>query len=171
MNTIKIMRWNSPAGEMLLGSFNGMLCLCDWASNPHRERTDNRLKNCFNAEFKEEDSYVAMQTIRQLKEYFEGKRTEFDVPICYSGTEFQNQVWSALRKVPYGKTISYATLALRMGDPKATRAVAAASANNPISIIIPCHRVIGSDGSLTGYAGGIDIKHMLLSIESIHLPM
>ncbi len=102
---------------------------------------------------------------KQLKEYFAGTRKEFDVPLDIEGTDFQKRVWDELQKIPYGKTISYKTLAEKLGDVKAIRAVGKANGQNPIAIIIPCHRVIGADGSLTGYAGGLDIKEKLLHLE------
>ena len=102
---------------------------------------------------------------QQLKEYFNRKRKEFDLPLEIRGTDFQKKVWNELTKIPYGETISYGELANRMGDKNLMRAVAAANGANPIPIIIPCHRVIGSDGSLTGYAGGLDVKKKLLELE------
>jgi methylated-DNA-[protein]-cysteine S-methyltransferase len=101
----------------------------------------------------------------QLKEYFNRQRKEFDLPLEILGTDFQKKVWDELTKIPYGETISYGELANRMGDKNLMRAVAAANGANPIPIIIPCHRVIGADGSLTGYGGGLDVKQKLLELE------
>ncbi len=101
----------------------------------------------------------------QLKEYFSGTRKTFDVPLDIEGTDFQKRVWKELQNIPYGKTISYKILAEKLGDVKSIRAVGKANSQNPIAIIIPCHRVIGTDGSLTGYAGGLDIKEKLLHLE------
>lgn len=101
----------------------------------------------------------------QLKEYFAGTRKEFDVPLDIEGTDFQKRVWSELRKIPYGKTISYKTLSEKLGDVKAIRAVGKANGQNPVAILIPCHRVLGEDGSLIGYASGLDIKEKLLHLE------
>ncbi len=101
----------------------------------------------------------------QLKEYFAGTRKEFDVPLDIEGTDFQKRVWNELRKIPYGKTISYKILSEKLGDIKAIRAVGKANGQNPIAIIIPCHRVIGANGSLVGYAGGLAIKEKLLHLE------
>lgn len=101
----------------------------------------------------------------QLKEYFDGTRKKFDVPLDVEGTEFQKRVWKGLQKIPYGKTISYKTLSEKLGDVKAVRAVGKANGQNPIAIVIPCHRVIGSDGSLVGYASGLAIKEKLLHLE------
>ncbi|AWH90131.1 methylated-DNA--[protein]-cysteine S-methyltransferase [Limnobaculum parvum] len=102
---------------------------------------------------------------QQIYEYQRGIRVDFDLPISLYGTPFQIKVWNELRKIPFGETISYQTLATRVGNPKASRAVGGANGNNPISLIIPCHRVIGADGSLTGYEGGIPIKEKLLAFE------
>ena len=101
----------------------------------------------------------------QLCEYFEGQRQQFDIPLKLQGTNFQQQVWQELVKIPYGTTISYAELARRVGQPTASRAVGSANARNPVSLIVPCHRVIGADGRLTGYAGGTETKQWLLDWE------
>ncbi len=112
------------------------------------------------------DAKVLVETITQLKEYQVGQRQVFDMPIAIAtGTPFQQKVWQALRQIPYGQTISYAQLANHIGQPTACRAVANANGKNPISLIIPCHRVIASDGKLGGYTGGIEIKQTLLDIE------
>jgi methylated-DNA-[protein]-cysteine S-methyltransferase len=110
---------------------------------------------------------VLSRTSDQLEEYFAGERQEFDVPLDeVAGTEFQRKVWAELREIPYGETISYAELARRIGQPTAFRAVGLANGRNPISIIVPCHRVVGSGGSLTGYGGGTDRKQLLLDLEA-----
>ncbi len=103
--------------------------------------------------------------IAQLDEYFAGTRRRFDLPLAPSGTPFQRKVWQQLRKIPYGRTITYATLAQRVGNAAACRAVGAANGRNPLPIVVPCHRVIGSDGSLTGFGGGIAAKRKLLELE------
>lgn len=108
---------------------------------------------------------ILRQAREQLEAYFAGDMTTFDVPLGPTGTPFQMQVWNALRGIPFGETISYGELARRLGDPKAMRAVGAANGKNPIPIIVPCHRVIGADGSLTGFGGGIDRKRWLLTHE------
>ncbi len=111
---------------------------------------------------------IARATARQLTEYFAGERTEFDLPLDPTGTEFQQACWSALRRIPYGATAGYAEQAAMIGKPTAARAVGAADGRNPISIIVPCHRVVASDGSLTGFAGGLEIKRWLLDHEAEH---
>ena len=102
---------------------------------------------------------------RQLQEYFAGKRREFALPVALDGTEFRRKVWEVLRTIPYGETRSYGEVAAAVGNPKASRAVGGANHNNPVMIIVPCHRVIGADGSLTGFGGGLSAKEYLLSLE------
>jgi methylated-DNA-[protein]-cysteine S-methyltransferase len=108
---------------------------------------------------------VCAEAIRQLAEYFEGTRKDFDLPLGFTGTEFQKQVWTELTAIPFGQTVSYGDLARSIGKPSAVRAVGAANGDNPISIVVPCHRVIGSDGGLTGYGGGLERKGWLLKHE------
>ena len=121
-----------------------------------------------NEEVPETDVFpeVLEDAIYQLREYFEKKRTTFSFPLNFQGTDFQKRVWNALLEIPFGKTTSYLEMAKRLGDPKVIRAAASANGKNPISIVIPCHRVIGSDGSLTGYGGGLHRKKWLLEHES-----
>ena len=102
---------------------------------------------------------------RQLREYFDGTRRDFDLPLAPVGTEFQRRVWDELRRIPYGETVSYGELARRIGQPTASRAVGAANGRNPLAIVVPCHRVIGADGALTGYGGGLPVKETLLAHE------
>jgi methylated-DNA-[protein]-cysteine S-methyltransferase len=112
------------------------------------------------------DDALFREAADQLRAYFAGKLTEFDLRLATGGAPFQQRVWAELRKIPYGSTISYGELARRIGAPKASRAVGSANGSNPISIIIPCHRVIGSNGKLTGYGGGIERKKFLLEFEA-----
>lgn len=105
------------------------------------------------------------EVVRQLRAYFAGKLRQFDLPLAPEGTAFQQRVWRELRKIPYGETISYGELARRIGNPKGSRAVGLANGANPISIVIPCHRVIGNNGKLTGYGGGLKTKEWLLALE------
>jgi methylated-DNA-[protein]-cysteine S-methyltransferase len=113
----------------------------------------------------EENASVLADAIRQLKAYFAGDLEDFNLSLSPQGTPFQQRVWGELRKIPYGVTISYGELARRIGNPKASRAVGLANGSNPISIVIPCHRVIGSNGKLTGYGGGLPVKEKLLALE------
>jgi len=116
-----------------------------------------------------EDKKRFKEVVRQLQAYFEGKLKDFDLPLVLEGTEFQLLVWRNLQKIPYGETVSYGQLARRIGSPDAARAVGLANGSNPIPIIIPCHRVIGSNGDLTGFGGGLPIKKKLLALESRQL--
>ncbi|MBO6057676.1 MAG: methylated-DNA--[protein]-cysteine S-methyltransferase [Bacteroidales bacterium] len=150
---------------MILGSFDGKLCLCDWADGRRRLSVDQRLQRILNADYVEGSSDVIENAIRQLNEYFLHQRCEFDIPLLFVGTDFQKKVWNELLNIPYGMAISYGELACRIGMPKAVRAVANANAVNAISIIAPCHRVIGTDGNLTGYGGGLNRKKFLLELE------
>ncbi|MFB9834840.1 methylated-DNA--[protein]-cysteine S-methyltransferase [Actinoallomurus acaciae] len=115
--------------------------------------------------FGDRDDAPFAEAARQLEEYFAGRRTRFDLPLAPVGTPFQRQVWEALRAIPYGRTVSYGQLADRLGRPAAARAVGLANGHNPIGIIVPCHRVVGANGDLTGYGGGLDRKRHLLDFE------
>jgi methylated-DNA-[protein]-cysteine S-methyltransferase len=114
------------------------------------------------------DASANQETLAQLKEYFQGERTQFDLPLDIEGTAFQKAVWSELLRIPYGETRCYSDIARAIGRPGAARAVGMANHDNPIAVVIPCHRVVGRDGSLTGYAGGVHLKAQLLSIERRH---
>lgn len=162
---IKVKCYESPCGVLMLGSFGDRLCLCDWQVEKHRGHVDRRLKRILGAEFEEGTSDVIERTVAQLDEYFAGRRCVFDVPLLFVGTDFQKTVWNELLRIPFGQTISYGEMARRIGMPKAVRAVANANGANAISIFAPCHRVIGSDRSLTGYGGGLDAKRKLLELE------
>ncbi len=151
---------------MIVGSCGDEICLCDWAAGRRRDINDRRIRRHLGASCEEGTSPAIARAIAQLDEYFAGHRRAFDLKIRFTGSPFQCSVWSELLKIPYGTTISYAELARRIGNPKAVRAVASANAANPISILVPCHRVIGSNHSLTGYAGGLDAKKHLLTLES-----
>lgn len=166
MPHINIQYFNSSCGLFVLASFGDKLCLCDWSNNPCAERNKRRIERYLNASFKIETTSILEETKRQLDEYFAGNRKAFTIPLHFVGTDFQQQVWNELLNIPYGATISYKEIAQNIGKPKAVRAVAGAIGANGISILIPCHRVIGSDKSLTGYAGGLKAKKMLLQIET-----
>ncbi len=169
-NTITVQPYTSPCGRLLLGSFNDKLCLCDWQVEKHRERVNERLKRILRADFKEGVSELTARAARQLDEYFTGKRRTFDIPLLFTGTDFQQKVWDELLHIPFGTTVSYGEMARRIDMPKAVRAVANANGANSISIFAPCHRVIGSDHSLTGYGGGLDTKQKLLELEGVFFP-
>ncbi len=150
---------------MILGIYKGNLCLADWKYRKMRSAIDMRTQSFFKSEYIEKETDLHQETIHELKKYFEGELENFSIPLALAGSEFQTSVWKALQRIPYGKTESYLGLSKKIGNQKAIRAVAAANGANAISIIIPCHRVIGSDGSLTGYAGGISAKKKLLELE------
>ncbi|WP_294675885.1 methylated-DNA--[protein]-cysteine S-methyltransferase [uncultured Fluviicola sp.] len=160
--------FHTPYGELVLGESGGELCLCDWKYRKMRDQVDNRIQTALNAEFKLEETELLNETKSQLNEYFAKERTTFDLPLLFVGSDFQKSVWEKLLTIPYGKTVSYLELSRILGDEKAIRAVATANGANAISIIVPCHRVIGSDGSLTGYAGGLNAKQKLLQLEGMN---
>lgn len=143
--------------ELQMNSPVGVLCLTSDGEN---------LTGCYFKETKKKDEIpLLLEAKKQLEEYFKGERREFSLPLKVDGTEFRKKVWNALLEIPYGSTCSYKELAEAVNNPKAVRAVGGANHNNPISIIIPCHRVIGADGSLTGYGGGLEVKKYLLELE------
>jgi methylated-DNA-[protein]-cysteine S-methyltransferase len=161
--SLLLYRWcQSPVGRLLLAGNAKSLKLVSFADGkrgvaPQREWA--------------EDEEAFADVIEQLKQYFRGKLTEFDLHLEMEGTEFQKSVWKQLQKIPYGQTISYKQLAERVGNPQASRAVGAANGANPIPIIVPCHRVIGHDGGLTGFGGGLPFKKKLLELESRQLTL
>lgn len=167
---ILTMTYHSPCGDLLLGSYEGALCLCDWASKPKRAVTDAMIRRLSGVGYIAVPSEVTRLAARQLDEYFAGCRRYFDVPLRMFGTEFRRRVWQAIGEVPYGDTVSYGELAERVGDDsRAVRAVAAAVGANPVSILVPCHRIVGRDGTLVGYAGGVEAKRRLLELEGADL--
>lgn len=165
---IKVKRYVSPVADMLIGIYNGKVCFCDWArpdggGNP---AVASRLRRHLGADMEWGHDPLHDMVETQFDEYFAGRRKEFDFPYMLVGTEFQLMVWRSLADLAWGEQISYSELATRLGKPKAVRAVANAVGANPISIAVPCHRIVGVDGSLTGYAGGLAVKSRLLAIES-----
>jgi methylated-DNA-[protein]-cysteine S-methyltransferase len=149
----------SPVGKLKLVASDKALVAILWEKdNPHRVRLTELVAN--------DRHPVLVETERQLGEYFAGKRKMFSVDLDMRGTSFQKDVWEALLAIPFGETRSYGQLAEQLGKPRATRAVGAANGRNPISIIVPCHRVIGSSGKLTGFAGGLEVKAQLLGLET-----
>lgn len=148
----------SPVGRLKLVATDTALVAVIWDNeNPKRVRQ---------AELVEQPNHpILLNTQQQLNEYFQGQRQNFELPLDFEGTEFQKKVWQALLGIPFGETRSYRQIAEQVGSPKAVRAVGAANGQNPISIIAPCHRVIGSSGKLVGFAGGLDNKQILLKLE------
>ena len=165
MNQINIQYHKTKVGELILGSSVGKLCLLDFRCRKMRKTVDDRIKKGLNAEFVDQDDEVLEETREQLDEYLNGNRKEFDIPLLMVGTDFQRRVWKALMKVPYGVTSTYGQIAEDIGSPKAVRAVGNANRANPISIIVPCHRIIGGHGELAGYGGGLSVKKRLLNLE------
>jgi methylated-DNA-[protein]-cysteine S-methyltransferase len=163
---ICIETYKSPVGDVLLGSYKGKLCLADWKYRRKRTTIDKRIQKGLKAGYVEESSEVIEETIKQMKAYFANERKNFDIPLLMVGTEFQQSVWNGLIKIPYGTTASYLELSKNIGNEKAVRAVASANGANAISILIPCHRIIGANGALVGYAGGLPVKKKLLELES-----
>ena len=150
----------SPVGVLRLVAHDQALVAVLWENeNPKRVRL---------AELVEHNQHpILLETERQLSEYFAEKRQSFDLPLDFAGTDFQKRVWQALLQIPFGETRSYKDIALQIGNLKAVRAVGAANGKNPISIIAPCHRVVGANGNLVGFAGGLDNKDILLKLEKI----
>ena len=167
MKFINIQYCKTKIGELILGSFEGKLCLLDFRYRKMRKTVDERIKKGLNANFVENNTEIIEKTRAELDEYFHGNRKEFDVPLQMVGTDFQKSVWEALLRVPFGTTSTYLQLAKNIKNEKAVRAVAAANGANSMAIIIPCHRIIGSNGELVGYAGGLPIKKRLLKFEQI----
>ena len=148
----------TPCGDLLLVAVDGALVAASFAPFDRPDGVERP------------DEPVLAEARRQLGEqYFAGTRTDFDLPLAPPGTPFQRRVWGELRRIPYGTTATYGEVAERLGDPKAVRAVGLANGRNPIAVVVPCHRVIGSDGKLRGYAGGIERKQRLLALESASL--
>ncbi len=166
MNKISIQYYKSHVGEILLGSYDGKLCLADWKYRRMRSTIDKRIQRGLKAEYVEQGSEMIEKTIVQMEKYFAGERKEFDIPLLMVGTDFQKSVWEELIKIPYGTTASYLELSRNIDNEKAVRAVASANGANAISIMIPCHRIIGSNGDLVGYAGGLPVKKKLLELEN-----
>jgi len=149
----------SPVGKLkLVATANALVAVLWEREQPNRVKLDT-----LNAD---PQHPVLIETERQITEYFSGARTDFDLPLEPHGSEFQKKVWRALTEIPFGKTSSYLDLARAVGSAKAVRAVGAANGKNPLSIVVPCHRVIGANGSLTGFAGGVDVKAKLLALEA-----
>ncbi|MCW9047957.1 MAG: methylated-DNA--[protein]-cysteine S-methyltransferase [Gammaproteobacteria bacterium] len=165
MDPINIQYFKTAYGELILGSHDNHLIMADWRYRKMRDRIDKRIQSCLNASYIEKASDVLDLTRQQLNDYFNNERRNFDIPLKLIGTEFQKKVWNNLIKINYGKTTSYLELATNISKPQAVRAVANANGANVMSIIIPCHRVIGSNGTLGGYAGGLPTKRKLLDLE------
>lgn len=165
MNQINTRHHSTQMGEVILGSFDGRLCLLDFVEGKAGGIVRDRIRRVLNAKLVEHDDDILRETRRQLDEYLEGQRKGFDIPVLMVGTDFQKDVWNAVMRVPYGASSTYSQIARDIGKERAVRAVGNAMAANPIAIIIPCHRVVGSDGTLVGYGGGLSRKSRLLTLE------
>ncbi len=165
MENVFVQLFDTPVGRLKLGEHKGQLCLCDWLYRTQRSRIDQRISAGLKADFVESDTALLSETRKQLDEYFSGNRKAFTLPLQWVGSEFQQSVWQVLMEIPYGKTMTYKGLTNKLGNPDTIRAVASANGANAISIIVPCHRVIGSNGELIGYAGGLPAKKRLLQLE------
>lgn len=148
--------YQSPVGQLLLIGTEGVLEELLFPKSSGKKEIDQDWQN---------DATTFTEALHQLAEYFDGVRKDFSLKIAPQGTPFQKRVWRELEKIPFAQTVSYGDIARRIGNPKASRAVGMANSRNPIPIIVPCHRVIGKDGSLTGFGGGLDVKRQLLSLE------
>ena len=146
----------TPCGQLLLGAESGRLCLCSWL----HETVATTITS-------DADGQLLSEACRQLQEYFAHERQEFQLPLSMHGTLFQQSAWKAMLTIPYGQIISYAEEALRAGHPTALRAIGNANGRNPLAIIVPCHRVIASNGQLGGYSSGLDRKRFLLRLEGV----
>ena len=147
----RVFFYDTPVGRLCIGEENGSITRVTWTQLP---------KN-----YLQEETALILQCKNQLDEYFIGERKSFDLPLAPKGTEFQKKVWDALKEIPYGETRTYGEIAEMVGNPKAARAVGMANNRNPIAIIVPCHRVVGANGKLVGYAGGMEQKEKLLHLE------
>ncbi|HKW42001.1 MAG TPA: methylated-DNA--[protein]-cysteine S-methyltransferase [Gemmatimonadales bacterium] len=165
-----VTRVASPLGDLILEAAGSRLRAVYFPSSRHGPPPIAE-SDCEEDQDRGPAGALLDRTRRQLAEYFAGTRTTFDLPLDAIGTAFQRHVWDALRSIPYGSTLSYSDLARRLGDERATRAVGAANARNPIPIIVPCHRVVGARGELTGFGGGLDRKRWLLEHEGALLPL
>ncbi len=155
---LAFMEMASPVGQLKLVATETALVAVLWENeNPNRVRLAELIENVQHP--------ILLETQKQLNEYFEGQRQVFDLPLDFEGTEFQQKVWQALLTIPFGETRSYKQIAEQIGNVKAVRAVGAANGKNPISIITPCHRVVGANGKLVGFAGGLENKDVLLQLE------
>ena len=165
MERVSLTNIDTPLGAMYACATYEGICLLEFTDRKNIGLQFDNLRKNLGDNIIEEETPVFSQLNIELSEYFSGKRKIFTLPLHLIGTNFQKSVWEELLKIPYGNTVSYMQLSKNIGDTKAIRAVANANATNKIAIIVPCHRVIGSDGSLTGYAGGLERKRWLLNLE------
>lgn len=168
-NNISISRYDSPCGSLILGSYSGKLCLCDWDIPSRRERINKRLCRVLHTGIIEQNTDITTYAATLLDRYFRGCFELDRIDMLCIGTDFQCRIWDELKNIPAGKMVSYLQLARNLGHPEAVRAVANAVGANPLSIFIPCHRIVGSNGTIGGYAGGLQAKTYLLRHESVYI--
>lgn len=164
-NKILISSYESKLGLIFIGAVNEGVCLVEFHDRVHLEKNLLKLAQTLNAQFVEEENEHILKLKEELDLYFNQKLQKFTIPLVLTGTDFQQKVFQSLLEIPFGKTTTYKQQAIKLGDVKAIRAVATANGLNKIAIVVPCHRIIGSDGSMIGYAGGIHRKEALLKLE------
>ena len=171
MESIQCVSYKSAVGELIIATHGGEVCMIDWKYRKMRKAIDQRISTALGAPLLESaPNQLQQQTIAWLHNYFVGDQSRFEIPFKMVGSAFQKEVWNALLEIERGCTISYIELARKLGKPDAVRAVAAANGANALSVVVPCHRVIGSDGQLVGYAGGLTAKTTLLELEGARKP-
>ncbi len=167
MKHILTSSYKTPFGELLLGDYEGKLCLCDWRYRKQRNLIDQRLQMLLSSTFLPGETTLISNLKMQLDEYFRNQRKVFDFPLLMAGTDFQKLVWHELLKIGFGSTETYQGLAVRLNKPDAIRAIGSANGANALAILIPCHRIVGQNGMLVGYAGGLNAKKKLLELEGV----
>ena len=163
--TASLLQWQSPCGLLAIAEADGALVMVDWVNGWHHASVTSRVARRGGLTFAVQTSLLIERTVRELTQYFAGERRDFDLPLRFYGTPFQELVWGALRRIPYGEVATYSDVAAWAGSPRAFRAVGVAVGENPFSIVVPCHRVVGRDKTLTGYGGGYEAKRRLLALE------
>jgi AraC family transcriptional regulator, regulatory protein of adaptative response / methylated-DNA-[protein]-cysteine methyltransferase len=166
---IKYKALSTPLGEMLAADCDGKICLLDFSDCSGKKHLVS-LEKYYGEKAEAGETALLRKLEKQLAAYFGGKLKDFDLPLVFTGTDFQKSVWKRLREIPYGQTVNYGTIAAKLGSPSASRAVGRANGSNPISIVVPCHRVIGKDGALVGYGGKMWRKKWLLEHEGALQP-
>lgn len=168
-NKIKVTYYKSVLAEFIIGTLDNKCCLFEFKDRKTIASILDRIQKKYHAEFVYTETELHKQIISEFEEYLQGQRQHFTFPIMHKGTEFQKKVWHALQTIPYGETRSYKDIAEQIGNPNAVRAVGSANGANNLAVIIPCHRVIHSNGNLQGYGGGLPRKQKLLNLEQRHI--
>ncbi len=168
---IHIAYYKTKIGELIIGSYDTKLCLLDFRYRRMRTTVDSRIKQHLNADFTLQEDEMLLEAKKQIDEYLQGDRKEFSIPFLQLGSGFQKEVWNELLNIHYGETATYLDIAKGIDNPKAVRAVASANGANAIALMVPCHRIIESNGGLGGYGGGVSIKKRLLNLETANTPL